>query len=211
MAPKVLAATLIGLLMWRIVFQANYAVGVNLLEECWNRNLTNVLASPLTKAEWLVASLVLSLVKVVILMTVVGITISWIYGISVFTIGWWWFPFLGSLILSGWAFGFMACSLVIWLGIRAQAFAWTFAWVLMPISAVYYPAAWLPGGVRWVSDILPTTYIFEGMRLVLLHEQSAASAVAYSYGINLLYVAFGLWLLDLSFEKARDRGFDHLE
>lgn len=211
LTQNLILAILCGLVYWRVVWVSNYEIGVNLLEECWNRNFTNIVSSPLTKVEWVCANMLVGLLKVLLTIGVLAIAIAGAYQLNLFSIGWAWIPYIALLFTSGLAFGFVASGLVLRLGIRAQALTWTLTFLFAPVSAVYYPVSFLPGWAQAIAYALPTTYIFEGMRSLVLDHRFDPSGILAAVILNLVYLVLALWYLNRAFEAARDRGFDHLE
>ena len=49
--------------------------------------------------------------------------------------------------------------------------AWVAIFAVAPVSGIYYPIATLPGWLQPVAWVLPSSYVFEGMRAVLLEQQ----------------------------------------
>lgn len=212
LSREFVASVLTAIVFWRLVWQANYEVGMNLLEECWNRNLTNIFSSPLTKWEWITATLVVGVVKLVLTLVVAAAAVAALYSFNIFSLGWWWVPFCGVLVVFGWSVGFLASSLILLFGIRAQALAWTFCFLLAPISAVYFPVSVLPGWLAAIAWALPSTYIFEGTRDLILHGGGqAARDLSVAFVLVAVYLASSLLIFNAAFERTRKLGFDHLE
>ena len=42
--------------------------------------------------------------------------------------------------------------------------------LFMPLTCVYYPVATLPGWLQPAAWVLPPTYVFEGMRALLIDQ-----------------------------------------
>ena len=75
-------------------------------------------------------------------------------------------------------------------------FVWTLMFGLMPLACVYYPVAVLPGWLQWLAWTLPPTYVFEGMRALLIDHVFRADLMVYSLAINavLLVASFAIFL-----------------
>lgn len=211
LGSEIVLAILTGILFWRIVWASNYEVGVNLLEECWNRNFTNIVSTPLTKLEWIVANLFVGIVKLISVIAAVAFTIKLTYELNIFSLGWYFIPLSVSLMISGWCIGFLASALILFLGIRAQALAWTLAFIFAPLSAAYFPLEFLPSYLQPIALALPTTHIFEGMRSLVLGTGGEAGFFLKSMMLNLVYLVATLAFFNYAFEATRERGFDHLE
>ncbi len=103
--PRLALIVLTGVVFWQVVWRANYEISVNLLEEFWNQNMSNLFATPLNVWEWSVSLVALGLLKN-ILTLIVGIGGVWLlYRLSIFEVGWMLLPFLFSLMMSGWFMG----------------------------------------------------------------------------------------------------------
>ncbi len=76
--------------------------------------------------------------------------------------------FFLNLILTSWAVGIFVSGLVLRNGMGAESMAWTIMFLLLPLTCVYYPVAVLPGWLQSVAWALPPTYVFEGMRALLI-------------------------------------------
>lgn len=210
-APQLVLAILCALLFWRVVFQSSYEIGINLLEECWNKNLTNLMASPLTKVEWLAACFMQALAKLVVIVCVVSATVYLCYALNVFSLGPLWVVFFVELMVFGWTVGLFAAGMVLYFGLRGQALTWTSAFLLSPLCAVYFPVSMLPDWAQLLSKALPPSYVFEGMRSIVLNGQASPELAWQGAVLNLLYLGLGLWFCNSMFERCRRRGFDHVE
>ena len=76
--------------------------------------------------------------------------------------------FFCNLIFTSWAVGIFVSGLVLRNGLGAEGIVWTLMFALLPLACVYYPARVLPPWLQHVSWSLPPTYVFEGMRALLI-------------------------------------------
>ena len=77
---------------------------------------------------------------------------------------------------------------------------------LMPLACVYYPVRMLPHWLQYVSWSLPPTYVFEGMRALLIDHVFRADLMVQALAINaaLLVASFAAFLALL--KSARRHG-----
>jgi ABC-2 type transport system permease protein len=75
-------------------------------------------------------------------------------------------------------------------GMGAESLAWTVMFVLMPLTCVYYPVSVLPDWLQTIAWALPPTYVFEGMRALVLNHEFYADLMITAFALNALY--FGL-------------------
>jgi ABC-2 type transport system permease protein len=78
--------------------------------------------------------------------------------------------------------------------------------VLMPIACVYYPVSTLPGWLQPVAWALPPTHVFEGLRAVLVDHTFRADLLASAVGLNLLWLAVGIFAFSRLLDSARRAG-----
>jgi ABC-2 type transport system permease protein len=61
---------------------------------------------------------------------------------------------------------------------------------VMPLACIYYPVTVLPHWLQYVAWALPPTYVFEGMRALLMEHVFRLDLMIYALAINaVLFVA----------------------
>lgn len=210
--PQIVLIILSGLVLWMAVWRSQYEITINLLEEIWNNNIVNLFASPLTIFEWITAVIMLGIMKIAVSLTFAGALIWWLYQVNVFHgLGWWLLPFLSLLIIFGWAVGFFVAGLIMRFGLRIEAFAWTIVALVIPFSAVYYPLSVLPLWAQKIGLWLPTSYIFEGMRMVLFGGAIDPANLIKSAILTLVYLLGSIGFFLIMFKQAKVSGLAKLE
>ncbi len=209
--PHFALAMMTAIVFWQVVWRANYEISVNLLEEFWNQNLVNLFSSPLTVFEWIAAVLIIGFFKVLMAVSFCSLLVFVLYQLNIFTLGWMFIPFVVMLIMSGWIMGFLGSAFIIYWGQRVQTIAWTMGFLFAPFSAVYYPASVLPQVVQRIGNMLPTMYIFEGMRAILFTGKMPLDSLAKSFVLNVVYLTLAIVFFIFMFNKSRDKGLARLE
>ena len=92
-----------------------------------------------------------------------------------------------NLILTSWSVGIVVSGVVLRNGMGAESLAWTVMFVLMPLTCVYYPVSVLPEWLQWIAWLLPPTYVFEGMRALVMSNVFRADLMVEAFALNLLY------------------------
>lgn len=195
-----------GLIMWTLVIRSQEEMGMLFLQEAWDRNLLNIFSSPITMAEFSLATILLASLKLVLTflwMFTLGYTL---FAFNIFSLGWSLIPYALVLITFGWSLGFLINGLIFQYGYRVQVFAWTLSMIILPFSSVYYPLNALPGWMQAVARMLPTTYIFEGMRNVFVTGHIDVSGLATAILLNIFYLFLAIRFFIWSFGKARETG-----
>lgn len=199
-----------GLIFWQIAWRGSVDISTNLLQEFWNRNLMNLFSTPLKISEWTVGIILLCLCKLVITIVFGSFVVYLLYALNVFTVGWAFLPFTAALLIFGWTLGFLASSIIIYWGHQMEAFAWMIAFIFAPFSAVFYPVHILPQWAQSISWCLPTTYIFEGMRMILNNEMFPSHYFWTSIALDVVYLFLAMSLFKIMFKKSRAKGLARL-
>ncbi len=201
------AGTLIGaMLLWDVLFRSQLGFSVSFLEEIWARNIGNLLMSPMRPSEFIVALIVMSVVRLAIGLGPVALMATWFFGFNYFALGMGALLFFANLVLTGWAVGLVVSGLVMRHGLGAESLAWTVMFVLLPLTSVYYPVTVLPAWLQPVSWCLPPTYVFEGLRALLIDHQLRLDLMAEAFLLNIGYFAAAIFAFRVLLEQAREGG-----
>jgi ABC-2 type transport system permease protein len=199
------AGTLIGAVMlWDVLFRGQLGFTLSFLEEMHSRNIGNLFMSPLRPLEFVAAMMVMSLVRLALgVVPVTGLAVLF-FGFNLWGLGVALGLFFANLILTSWSVGLVVSGFLLRNGLGAEELAWSFMFLLLPLSCVYYPVAVLPGWLQAVSWCLPPTYVFEGLRAALNDGVVRADLMAEAFAINLGLMALGtlafLWFVRRSRE-----------
>jgi len=161
--------TLIGaVILWDILFRGQLGFSISFLEEMWSRNLGNLMMSPLKPIEFLIALMVMSLVRLAIGGIPMTVLAYFFFGFNFYSIGLPLIAFFCNLIFTSWSIGIFVSGLVLRNGLGAESIVWTLMFVMLPLACIYYPVTVLPDWLQYVAWALPPTYVFEGMRALLI-------------------------------------------
>jgi len=184
--------TFIGsVLLWDILFRGQLGFSISFLEEMWSRNLANLLISPLRPIELVLALMVMSLIRLTISTVPVALLALVFFGFNLFGLGLALAAFFANLLLTGWAVGIFVSGLVLRNGLGAENMAWTIMFIFLPLTCVYYPVAVLPHWLQHVSWLLPPTYVFEGMRALLIDHVFRADLMVEALALNVAFFLGG--------------------
>ncbi len=202
--PMPITALLGGVLLWQILFRSQSEVSLSFLEDVWSRNLLNVFSSPLSGGEY---RLVLFGALKLVLGTAVMATLAFLlYGFGLFSLGPALLPFVVLLLMMGWALGIATVAVVIRFGQSAEVIAWALAFAFQPFAAVFYPVDVLPPVMRAVAQLVPASFVFEGMRDVLAGHGIDWSDLGLAAALDTVYLAGALALFARMLTTARSNG-----
>lgn len=208
--PHALEIILTGLIFWLVIWRAQYEININLLSEIWDKNLVNIFASPLNIEEWAFSAVIFGLTKMLVSFIFISALAFLLFKFNLFLYGFFIFPAIFSLLLTGWTIGFFVSGLIIRYGAKIQTFAWTGAALLMPFSAPFYPLSILPSWAQKVAVFVPTSYIFETLREILFLRIVSYEKLTISIGLNLIYLSLSILFFSYMFNRSRKLGLGRL-
>jgi ABC-2 type transport system permease protein len=199
--------TFIGaVLLWDILFRGQLGFSISFLEEMWARNLANLMISPLRPVEFIAALMIMSIVRLAIGMVPVTLLAIGFFDFNIYALGLVLVAFFVNLIFTSWSIGILVSGIVLRNGLGAESIAWTIMFLLLPLACVYYPVTTLPQPLQIVAWALPPTYVFEGMRAVLIERVFRVDLMIDALALNvaLLVAAIGAYVALL--QSARRNG-----
>jgi ABC-2 type transport system permease protein len=195
-----------AVLLWDILFRGQLGFSVSFLEEMWARNLGNLMISPLRPIEFVAALMIMSIVRLAIGMVPVSLMAIALFGFNIYGMGLALAAFFANLILTSWSVGIFVAGLLLRNGLGAESMAWTIMFLFLPLTCVYYPVVILPGWLQYFAWALPPTYVFEGMRALVIDQLFRADLMAQAFAFNIgLFAAASFAFLKL-LQSARVQG-----
>ena len=196
-----------GTVLWVFFHRAQQDITTYILEDFWSRNLYNLFSSPMKWSDMIGSIIIFGLIRATITFFFLA-ALAWIlfafniFGAGIFAIA----LFASGLVLFGWVIGILISSLIFVYGLRIQVFAWSFAWLIQPFSAVFYPLAAMPVWIQRISIVFPTTHIFEGMRHAFHTGEIMWKNMGYAFGLNIILLLLACWVFKKSVDLSRKKG-----
>lgn len=195
-----------AIILWDLLSQSQQAVSVGFLEDVWERNLLNLFVTPLRISEFLASMIVLGLVRILMVATVMGTLAFVFYHFNLLALGFYLIPLVANLLFFGWTLGLFTTAVILRFGTSAQIFAFGFILLVQPFSAVFYPVSALPEGARLVAYVIPSTYVFEGMREILHTGIFPYKELLWALGTNVFYLVLVIWFFYRMFARVKEMG-----
>jgi ABC-2 type transport system permease protein len=197
---------LAAVMLWDVLFRGQIGIAIAFFEEVYSRNLGHLMATPLKTGEYIAALMIVSLMRTIVGLFPATLLAIWFFGFSLYSLGLALVAFFFSLIAFGWSIGLFVAGLVLRYGLGAESFAWAFIFALAPLCGVYYPTTILPPWVQALSAALPASYIFNGMRAVLIDHVVRIDYLVTATGLNIVWLAGGVLAFLIFHAQARERG-----
>ena len=195
-----------AVMLWDILFRGQLGFSISFLEEMYSRNLANLLISPLKPPEFISALMIMSIIRLSIGMVPVTVLAIIFFGFNLWGLGFALGAFFVNLILTSWALGIFVSGILLRHGLGAENMAWTLMFIFLPLTCVYYPVSVLPSWMQVIAWTLPPTYVFEGMRALLLTHVFRADLMLEALGINIVLITLGIFAFLKYLQAARQHG-----
>ena len=195
-----------AVLLWDVLFRANLGLSLSFIEEMWARNLGQLFISPLKPLELVAGLMIMSFIRALISVTPAALLAFPFFNVWIFELGFPLIAFFMNLIVMGWAIGILVAGLILRFGLGAESLCWLGIFILAPVTGIYYPISILPEWLQPISWSLPSTYVFEGMRAVLIEKVFRWDLFFGAVSLNIVFLGLFSGFFLLMFKIARRRG-----
>ena len=202
---------LLSLIFWIVANAAQFETCFNFLEEFQSRNLLNLFSSTLEHTDWLISSAILCFIEASMSITICSLVAYVTFGTNIFIFGVL-LPCIAVLfIASGWIMAIITAGLFLKFGQRVTFLIWAVPYLILPLSAPWYPVCVLPAWAQYIAYCLPTTYLFEGIRNITFGGSMPLAYLLISFILSCVYVILSILFFNMMFRKSKDKGLAHLE
>lgn len=199
--------TLLGaLIFWDLFIRAQQSISTSFLEDVWSRNLMNIFITPMKSSEFVLGFTLISLIQGIVSFIFVSILAFFLYSLKIWAFGFYIIPFFLNIFIFGWVLGFLTVGMILRFGPSFEVLVWSLPFLFEPFSAIFYPISILPMPLQQVAFFLPTSHLFEGMRMVILTGTFSWSYVFWATFFNLIYFALAVFFLYSMLKAARTKG-----
>lgn len=202
-----LTGLLSALLLWTVFSRIQQSIAMSFLMELWSRNLMNIFVSPISLLEYLIGLIIVAILRIAFVSLLLWISAYFLYSVNLLSVGPALVPLAINLILFGWALGTLTTSIVLRFGQSAEALAWSFAFFLQPLGAIFFPVSVYPAWLQSIIWWIPLPHIFEALRAIFAGQEFPVQHIYWAFGLNAVYVVAAYVFFGFMFEKARVKGF----
>ena len=204
--PSMVVFLVAAIIFWNVLYRAQQVISVSFLDDVWSRNLLNIFVAPIRTSEYIGATYLVGLVQSTIIVCFLGVLAVVIYSFNLFLLGLSGALLFANLLLMGWALGLLATGLILRFGQPAEGLAWALPFLIQPLSAVFYPVSVLPTWLQPIALCIPSTYVFEGMRQIILKGTLDWHYLQCSFLLNILYLIASAIVFHFLFEETKRLG-----
>lgn len=195
-----------GMILWVIFERVGTSVGIDFMYEIWERNLVNVLSTPLTTLEFVLGLIFVSVGKVLLSLAAMVALALLVYHFNIFSLGMSLVFFWLNLIIFAVTLGIFNISLITRWGVSAGPLTWVVPFAIQPFAAVFYPVSILPEFFQKLVMFLPLSYVFEGMRYTLSTKMFSTENFLVALGLNVVYFSIAVVFFTYMLKSSKRKG-----
>lgn len=203
-------AALLGVLLWQVVGRGCNIMGFAFCEELWSNNIVNLFSLPLRTAEWIIGVILYYAIMMCITSLFCMFAIFMLYDVSLWYLLSTFLIFVPPLFFSALWLGFTCLQILILLGKRGIELGFVAGWFLTPFSGAFYPIEVLPRWGQMISSFLPMSYVLQGMRRYVMHQQDPTLYLIKGYTLSILYATAAILLFVYCFNRSKKDGLARL-
>lgn len=191
-----------AVLLWNFLSQVMQGVTITFFEDVWSRNFLNIFASPLKISEYITGLVLTSISRSLLAIVAMLALAAFVFGFSIFTYGASLAFFILILFLFGIALGIFGVSIVLRLGPAAEWLVWPIPAIISPFVGVFYPLSILPHWMQLIGQLLPPSYVFEGIRNVVSGGAFPIATLTWGIALALFYIVLAYGAFAFVYRKA---------
>ncbi len=196
-----------GLILWIIFERVGSGIGLDFMWDIWEKNIINVLASPITLFEYIGSLVIISLIKVVISFIAMMVVAAIFYNFAIIgSLGFSIIAFWINLVFFALVMGIFNVALVMRYGHTVGPLTWLIPFLIQPFSAVFYPVSVFSPFVQKIVWLIPISHVFEGMREVIATGNFNVNEFLIALILNAVYFALIIALFTFTFNLVKRKG-----
>ncbi len=195
-----------GLILWIVFERIGTSIGIDFMFDVWEKNIVNVLATPISIGEYIFGLVSVAILKVILSLIAMWLIAGLLFGFSLNSLGTQLVLLWINIIIFAISLGIFNISIVVRFGNSIGPLTWILPFFLQPFSAVFYPISTLPTLLQKIASVLPLTYVFEGMRYAFSTGQFDLNAFLSALALNIVYFVLSVGFFTLMFNLAKKKG-----
>lgn len=204
--PGLAAFLMGGLILWIVFERVGTSIGIDFMYEVWDKNLVNILASPISALELILGLVIVAIVKVLVAFAVMWLVAALFFGFNLDSLGFSLLLLWFNVVIFAVSLGIFNVAIVMRYGGTIGPLTWLLPFLLQPFAAVFYPVSALPALLQKIVWYLPLSHVFEGMRYTIRTGQLAGGDFAAALVLNLVYFALSVGFFAFMFDLVKKRG-----
>lgn len=192
-------------MFWSMCQLAQQQANMLMMEDLWTLSIRHIFIAGVTEFEYIVAKLVSSTTIAVTVMSVM-LVLAQAFGAPLFANLSTVLALVGIALLGSLAMAVIIAGCVFMFGREYSFLSWSFLHLFIFFSAPFFSPTLFPSWLRWITEIMPFTYVFESARVIATGGVPAEGALVHALIIAAAYFVFAWPFYWLAFRMARRTG-----
>ncbi len=205
-AQEVTLLLLTGIVYWNCTARVIQESVAQFIDDFMSKNIQNLMISPISIRELLFAVTAASLTKIILSLAALLLVLVFVFPAFLGTIGPHVLLWVIQLELFGVALSLIAISGIFLFGERASFSGWMLSTIVQIFSLVFYDRSVLPQPLYAFSYLVPSSYIFESLRLYMTGAPIIHTSQLIAFGLNIMYLITGMGMAFATFRLAKRTG-----
>jgi ABC-2 type transport system permease protein len=195
-----------GVVFWNFTARIIQESVSQFLDDAFSRNLQNLLITPFSLLELVLSIIWVSFIKMFLSFALLSIILIVFYPWFFWQVGIQGLFWVVQLLYFGGVLSILALSFVFLFGERLSFIGWFLSMGIQIFSCVFYDRSTLPNIFYWASFLVPSSYVFQSIRMFLQNDKTYNSQSYIAIVLATFYLFVFLIAFKLSFEHARKHG-----
>lgn len=195
-----------SLFLWSFVRRLQEDISSSLLVNINSRNFKNILITPISLFDLILSMIISSLIKYFFSFVVIFFVSLFLFQFNVLFFVLKVFIFFILLLIFGWVLGFLSVGLIFRTGGRIMFVSSLVSLIIQPFSCVFYSRSVLPGFLKTISYLLPTSYVFENLRQLVSYQKFDYRDLGIILLLDLIYLCLSLIFIKMMYYSGRKKG-----
>ncbi len=205
-AQEVTITILSGIVYWNCTARVIQESVAQFIDDFTSKKIQNLLISPISVKELLAAVTAASLTKIILSVLMLLLVLFFVFPSFIATLGPHVLLWVFQLELFGVALSLLAISAVFLFGERASFSGWMLSTVVQIVSLAFYDRAVLPQPFLTISYLVPSSYVFESMRMYMKGGQLFDVNQAVALMLTSMYLVLGIGVAFAAYRAAKRTG-----
>lgn len=173
-------------LFWSFSELAQQQANILIMEDLWTLSIKHILVSGISVFEYIIAKILTSAIVAVAITTVLLI-IANAFGAPLLNNLGYVISLAGIALLGSISLAIIVAGTVILAGREYGFLSWSSLHLFVFLSAPFFPAGVFPSSIRWITEIMPFTYVFQGARALATQAIMPSGLLSHAFIVALAY------------------------
>ncbi len=193
-------------IFWTFAQLSQSSINHGMMEDVWSGSLKQLFFSGITEFEYLV-SRIISTVILSSFIAAIMLVMAFYFGFTMIATH---LPvfiaFIGITLIASTALSVIVASLIFVMGREYGFLSWASIQIFVLLSAPFFPVETFPPFLQGISQVMPYTHIFSGIRVMIETGVMQTSYLINGTIVAVVYLLISLPLYRLSFLRAKKTG-----